>query len=400
MECSWQYLAVLLVRVLVVLQVGAASSDESRTAHPAGHTPHADGDRRLVVNTWTGDFSSATARAWDVLCSKDGVVLDAVEQGCNVCEDIRCGGSVGYGGRPDTSDEVTLDSMIMYGPSHRVGAVGYLRRIKNAATVARAVMEHTEHTMLAGDGATAFAKMMGLHEEDLGTDDSHKDYRAWTENNCQPNYYRNFIGAGDSCPPYDRPTSPAFAPEARAAASLPPESEEFPRAGRSEDPARFLISENNHDTIGIVVVDEAGDLACGTTTNGAANKIAGRVGDSPVAGAGCYVDNDVGGAAATGDGDVMMRFLPSFRAVERMRAGASPQDACAEALCSIARFYPTFGGALVCANKTGAHGAARHGLSFAYSYQSAGHDVPQVAQAIEIDEQVCADLKKSAWRDS
>lgn len=161
--------------------------------------------------------------------------------------------------------------------------------------------------MLAGEGATAFAEMMGLQEEDLGTEDSHKDYRAWTEKSCQPNYYRNFVGAEDSCPPYDTPTSPAFAAERRVAASLEQEIEVFPRGGRSEDPARLLISENNHDTIGIIVVDQTGDLACGTTTNGAANKIAGRVGDSPVAGAGCYVDNDVGGAAATGDGDVMMR---------------------------------------------------------------------------------------------
>lgn len=168
--------------------------------------------------------------------------------------------------------------------------------------------QHTEHTMLAGEGATAFAKMMGLQEEDLGTDDSHKDFRAWKEASCQPNYYRNFIGADDSCPPYDAPTSTAIAAERRAASSLQQQPKEaFPRVGRSEDPARLLISENNHDTIGIIVVDAAGDLACGTTTNGAANKIAGRVGDSPVAGAGCYVDNDVGGAAATGDGDVMMR---------------------------------------------------------------------------------------------
>lgn len=167
--------------------------------------------------------------------------------------------------------------------------------------------QHTEHTMLAGEGATAFAKMMGLPEEDLGTDDSHEDYRAWTEHSCQPNYYRNFVGAGNSCPPYETPTSLALTAGRRVPASLGQENGAFPPASRSEDPARLLISESNHDTIGIIVVDEVGDLACGTTTNGAANKIAGRVGDSPVAGAGCYVDNDVGGAAATGDGDVMMR---------------------------------------------------------------------------------------------
>ncbi|CAM9949296.1 unnamed protein product [Scytosiphon promiscuus] len=339
-----------------------------------------------------------------------------------MCEDIRCGGSVGYGGRPDTSDEVTLDSMVMFGPSHNVGSVGFLRRIKNAATVARAVMEHTEHTMLAGEGATAFAKMLGMREEDLGTDDSHEAYRSWTENSCQPNYYRNFEGAGDRCPPYDPPPK-LTSSDGRtstgdpAGAGRSPQDREhvatsigYPVARKtavsgpdgqgawspvSQDPARQLISEDNHDTIGIVVVDEAGDLACGTTTNGADHKINGRVGDSPVAGAGCYVDNDVGGAAATGDGDVMMRFLPSFRAVESMRAGASPQSACAEALCRIARFYPTFGGALVCANKAGEHGAARHGLAFAYSFQSPGHSHPAKGTAVVVDQELCDSLLNS-----
>lgn len=176
--------------------------------------------------------------------------------------------------------------------------------------------------MLVGEGATAFAKMMGMQEEDLGTDYSHEAFRSWTENSCQPNYYRNFVGAEDTCPPYDPPKSLVIA-ATRDAASLGkqastdgdqismiterPTGGQLKALGRADDPARLLISETNHDTIGILVVDELGDLACGTTTNGASNKIAGRVGDSPVAGAGCYVDNDVGGAAATGDGDVMMR---------------------------------------------------------------------------------------------
>jgi len=156
--------------------------------------------------------------------------------------------------------------------------------------------------MLAGEGATAFATMRGMSEADLGTDDSHDAYRSWKENSCQPNYYRSFDGAETTCPPYDTPTSPDVA------ALMNSRGGTIPTAGRSDDPARLLISENNHDTIGMIVVDKRGDLACGTTTNGAANKIAGRVGDSPLAGAGCYVDNDVGGAAATGDGDVMMRY--------------------------------------------------------------------------------------------
>ncbi|CAN0350787.1 unnamed protein product [Ascophyllum nodosum] len=266
-------------------------------------------------------------------------------QGCNFCEDMRCGGSVGFGGHPDSSGEVTLDSMVMDGSRHAVGAVGCLRRIKNAATVARAVMEHTEHTMLAGEGATAFARMLGMQEEDLSTEGSRSAHQSWESKSCQPNYYREFDGAGGSCPPYPAPEHFEFSTagnEGAVSYSMDAESttvsgRRAQREWRSDDPARLQISETNHDTIGMVIVDGQGNVVCGTTTNGAANKVAGRVGDSPIAGAGCYVDNDVGGAAATGDGDVMMRFLPSFRAVESMRAGASPQDACVEALCRIAR---------------------------------------------------------------
>lgn len=181
--------------------------------------------------------------------------------------------------------------------------------------------------MLAGEGATLFAKMIGIEEDDLSTDDSHKAYQAWKENSCQPNYYR-FAGAGDTCPPYDPPSTPSAVAADSSIAALGKHGsqqatayadrntwsrfDDRARLQRSRDPARLLISEDNHDTIGIIAVDERGDLACGTTTNGAANKIPGRVGDSPIAGAGCYVDNDVGSAAATGDGDVMMRYVCTF----------------------------------------------------------------------------------------
>lgn len=148
--------------------------------------------------------------------------------------------------------------------------------------------------MLAGEGATAFAKMMGIDEEDLETDRSRQMHESWTANSCQPNFYRGFEGAEASCPPYPLPSKGQL------------ESQNDPRTWQS-DAARLQTSESNHDTIGMVIVDSNGDLVCGTTTNGLGNKVAGRVGDSPMAGAGCYVDNDIGGAAATGDGDVMMR---------------------------------------------------------------------------------------------
>lgn len=174
--------------------------------------------------------------------------------------------------------------------------------------------------MLAGEGATAFAKMIGMQEEDLGTGASRQAHASWISASCQPNYFRYFDGADSSCPPYPPLHTPKGTSKhgagdaaslldiAEAGMSTSPDGGGW-RKSRSADPARLQITEENHDTIGMVVVDKYGDIACGTTTNGAANKIAGRVGDSPVAGAGCFVDNDVGGAAATGDGDVMMRCV-------------------------------------------------------------------------------------------
>lgn len=169
--------------------------------------------------------------------------------------------------------------------------------------------------MLIGEGATAFAKMIGMEEEDLGTDASRRAHESWSSSACQPNYYRKFDGAEDSCPPYLPPQSAADGAASIDTTNtneiLVRDDLKTHRQQQRSDPARLQISEYNHDTIGMVVVDEGGDLSCGTTTNGAANKVAGRVGDSPVAGAGCYVDNDIGGAAATGDGDVMMRCAAS-----------------------------------------------------------------------------------------
>jgi isoaspartyl peptidase/L-asparaginase-like protein (Ntn-hydrolase superfamily) len=135
------------------------------------------------------------------------------------------------------------------------------------------------------------------------------------------------------------------------------------------------VDEANHDTIGMIVLDAQGDLACGVTTNGLGNKVPGRVGDSPLPGAGCYVDNFVGGAACTGDGDVMLRFSPAAAAVEHMRQGASPQDACAKSIRKIAFYYPGFRGAMICVNKVGEYGAAAYNFdSFGFSVQNPSMD--------------------------
>lgn len=288
----------------------------------------------LIVNTWP--FRDATATAWDTL-QRGGSVLDAVEQGCMVCEKEQCDGSVGYGGSPDENGETTLDAMIMNGDTMEVGAVADLRRVKNAISVARAVMEHTTHTLLVGESASVFAQNMGFQAEDLSTNVSQAIFTKWLSHNCQPNYRKNVS-------PEPRTSCGPYKPKAMI--------------GRLESPSRTRLDIRSHDTIGMVAIGPNGHVAAGTSTNGAKHKVPGRVGDSPIAGAGSYADSTVGGAAATGDGDVMMRFLPSFLAVELMRAGMGPAAACKDALSRIKTYYPAFFGAIICANVKGEYGAA------------------------------------------
>ncbi|XP_070552984.1 N(4)-(Beta-N-acetylglucosaminyl)-L-asparaginase-like [Ptychodera flava] len=306
----------------------------------------------LVINTW--QFSNATAKAWDVI-SKDGSALDAVEQGCSVCEVQQCDGSVGYGGSPDENGETTLDAMIMDGITHDVGSVADLRRVKTAISVARSVMEYTQHTLLVGDQATQFAIEMGFKEEDLHTNKSRQMWQDWKKGNCQPNYRQNVTpDPKKSCGPY----KPNKARKIKLS---------------KEQRYNKEVGEGNHDTIGMVVIDSMGNVAGGTSTNGANHKVPGRVGDSPIAGAGAYVDNTIGGAAATGDGGVMMRFLPTYQVVESMGSGVDPTSACKLAINRITKYYPNFSGALVAANLSGMYGAACHGFStFHYSIRSPG----------------------------
>ena len=200
----------------------------------------------IVIATW--DVKNATKRAWEIL-SSGGNSLDAVEQGCRVEEANKEGQSVGIGGLPDREGNVTLDACIMdyYG---NCGSVVYLKEIKHAISVARMVMEKTPHVMLAGEGAKKFAVSMGFKKENLLTEKSKKDWIKWKEN------------------------------------------EEY----------KPIINIENHDTIGMLAIDKDQNISGGCTTSGLAYKMQGRVGDSPIIGSGLFIDNEVGGAVATGLG--------------------------------------------------------------------------------------------------
>ncbi|KAB1257577.1 N-L-asparaginase [Camelus dromedarius] len=288
----------------------------------------------LVLNTWP--FRNATEAAWKTL-ALGGSSLDAVEGGCASCEVEQCDGTVGFGGSPDESGETTLDAMLMEGTTMNVGAVGDLRRIKNAIGVARKVLEHTTHTLLVGESATKFAQSMGFVDEDLSTKDSRALHSDWLAQNCQPNYWRNVIpDSSKYCGPY-KPRSV------------------FKQDGSIHKETGYGYG---HDTIGMVVLDKMGHTAAGTSTNGIKFKIPGRVGDSPIPGSGAYADDTAGAAAATGDGDILMRFLPSYQAVEYMRRGKDPTTACQKVIARIQKYFPNFFGAVICANVTGGYGAA------------------------------------------
>lgn len=229
----------------------------------------------IVISTWNHGVA-ANDEAWKIL-SKGGNALDAVEQGVRVTEADPKNQSVGIGGFPDREGNVTLDACIMDHNSN-CGAVSFLQHIKHPISVARKVMEETPHVMLTGQGALQFALDQGFEKENLLTPETKKAYEEWLQ---KSNY-------------------------------------------------KPVINIENHDTISMLALDEDGNISGACTTSGAAWKMHGRVGDSPIIGAGLFLDNEVGAAAATGLGEAVIRTAGSAMVVELMRQGKSPAEACKE----------------------------------------------------------------------
>jgi N4-(beta-N-acetylglucosaminyl)-L-asparaginase len=240
--------------------------------------PKADLIKRsnIVISTWSHGIK-ANDEAWKVL-SDGGKSIDAVEAGVRITEADITNRSVGIGGRPDREGHVTLDACIM-DENSKCGAVACLEGIKHPISVARAVMDKTPHVMLVGEGARDFAIEQGFEKCKTPIKEVKKDWKEWKK-----------------------------------------ENKELLRKPR--------INHENHDTIGMLALDEFGNISGSCTTSGWAYKMHGRVGDSPIIGAGLFIDNEIGGACATGMGEAIIRIAGSHTVVELMRQGKSPQDAC------------------------------------------------------------------------
>ncbi|KAI4332807.1 hypothetical protein L6164_017686 [Bauhinia variegata] len=319
----------------------------------------------LVVSTWP--FLEAVRAAWRAVDSGSSAV-DAVVEGCSACEELRCDGTVGPGGSPDENGETTMDALIMDGVTMEVGAVAAMRYVKDGIKAAKLVMQHTEHTLLVGEQASAFAISMGLPgPTNLSSLESIDKWTKWKDNHCQPNFRKNVIPI-NNCGPY-RPTNYLEIPEETCSNTA---------QMQTIDSRLARVGLHSHDTISMAVIDKMRHIAVGTSTNGATFKIPGRVGDGPIAGSSAYADDEVGACCATGDGDIMMRFLPCYQVVESMRLGMEPKLAAQDAIARIAKKFPGFLGAVVAINKKGEHAGACHGWTFKYSVRRPGMKDVQV----------------------
>ena len=261
-----------------------ANEGDARASEPAAPSP-------LPVVISSANGMKATAKAMEIL-KAGGKPLDAVIAGVNIVEEDPSDTSVGYGGLPNEEGEVELDASVMDGLTCRCGAVGALKSIKTPSKVARLVMERTDHIFLVGEGALRFALLTGFKKEDLLTDESRKKWLEW----------KSKLSATDNW--------------------LSEESEG----------TAFGEVIKHYGTINCLAVDPNGNIAGTTTTSGLSWKIPGRVGDSPIIGAGLYVDNEIGAAGSTGRGEANIKVCGAHTVVELMRQGKTPEQACIETL--------------------------------------------------------------------
>jgi N4-(beta-N-acetylglucosaminyl)-L-asparaginase len=300
------------------VRLGTLGAATALTNHPGALAQETKAVRRPVILCSRGEVwgHKVLDPAWQTWLERRQM-LDAVEKGANVVELDPEDQSVGYGGLPNEEGVVELDACVMAGPFHQCGAVAGLQKIKTPSSVARLVMERTDHILLVGEGAKKFALAFGFREENLLTEKSRLAWLKWK-------------------------------------ASLSKEDDWF-------EPGEKKIYRPT-GTINVLGLDDQGDLFGITTTSGLAFKIPGRVGDSPIIGAGLYLDNEIGAAGATGRGEEVIRTCGSFYAVSKMAQGLSPQAAC-EAACrriiEVNRSKADFNVKFIAVNKAGEIGCAQ-----------------------------------------
>jgi N4-(beta-N-acetylglucosaminyl)-L-asparaginase len=307
---------------------------------PEVFAPPAQGTRPLIISAHNGVTHLDDGMA---ILRSGGDTLDAVLAVVTKVEDDPNDNSVGYGGLPNEDGVVELDASVMHGPSRRGGAVGSIQRIKNPSLVAKVLMEKTNHVFIVGAGAERFAVDEGFEPMNLLTDKSRTAWLAWKASS-SPNWR----------PGLD---SPEWKEKLALLLDTP---EKLAWRDWIEDVVRHPLT----GTINCLAVDAKGDISGTTTTSGLSWKIAGRVGDSPVLGAGLFVDNEVGAAGSTGRGEENLKISGAHTIVEMMRQGKSPTEACLEALHRVARNYKPFPERLktfhilfYALNKNGEHGS-------------------------------------------
>ena len=302
---------------------GAALSEAAPAA--AGLQSGAGRPKNIAISSANG--IAAVQRAVEIL-EAGGDTLEAVVSGVTIVEDDPEDNSVGYGGLPNEEGVVELDACVMHGPTRRCGSVAGVRNIKNVARLAKLVLEQTDHVMLAGEGATRFARAWGVPEMNLLTEKSRLAYMAWKQSLRDASGHNNWI-AGLDAP--DAPPRKAAKDALRQA---------FPNA--SDELIAWAFEKAKYPptgTINCLAINEKGEMSGTTTTSGLAWKIPGRIGDSPIIGAGLYLDQEVGAGGSTGRGEENIRICGGHTIVENMRHGMSPKDACMDALQRVARNF-------------------------------------------------------------
>jgi isoaspartyl peptidase/L-asparaginase-like protein (Ntn-hydrolase superfamily) len=300
--------------------VTACTTTEDKKVSGGISNPNSVANLPISIATWAPNTGAVDAAMTKITDGK--TALDAVEAGARVPEADPNDTSVGYGGFPDRDGNVTLDACIM-DHTMNCGSVTYLQNIKHPISVARKVMENTPHVMLSGKGALEFAVSEGFQQEEMLTEKAKKAWKAW----------------------------------------------------KVESKYKPIINVELHDTIGIMAIDKDNKIAGACTTSGAAFKMHGRVGDSPIIGAGMYVDDEVGGAVATGLGELVMKTCGSFLIVELMRQGMTPQEACEAGVKRIADKlgdYAEYQVGFLAINKKGEHGAFAIQKGFNYAINQNG----------------------------